>query len=58
MNAPFFFVPRERIELSWIAPHDFESCASTNSAIEARYRYRENYKLNLINCQRRRQKLY
>src|SRR3989344_2385780 len=28
-------VPGERIELSWIAPHDFESCASTNSAIPA-----------------------
>jgi hypothetical protein len=28
-------VPKERIELSWIAPHDFESCASTNSATSA-----------------------
>lgn len=33
------FVPRERIELSWIAPHDFESCASASSAIEARFSY-------------------
>ena len=29
------FVPGGRIELPWIAPHDFESCASTNSAIPA-----------------------
>ena len=28
-------VPGGRIELPWIAPHDFESCASTNSAIPA-----------------------
>ncbi len=28
-------MPGERIELSWITPHDFESCASTNSAIPA-----------------------
>ena len=28
-------VPGERIELSWITPHDFESCASANSAIPA-----------------------
>ena len=28
-------MPKERIELSWIAPHDFESCASTNSATSA-----------------------
>ena len=30
-----YVVPRERIELSWVAPHDFESCASTNSATTA-----------------------
>ncbi len=28
-------VPGGRIELPWITPHDFESCASTNSAIPA-----------------------
>ncbi len=28
-------VPEERIELSWVAPHDFESCASANSATPA-----------------------
>ena len=28
-------VPKEGIEPSWIAPHDFESCASTNSATSA-----------------------
>ena len=28
-------VPGERIELSCLATHDFESCASTNSAIPA-----------------------
>ena len=31
----FLSMPGERIELSWISPHDFESCASTNSAIPA-----------------------
>ena len=30
-----FVVPGGRIELPWITPHDFESCASTNSAIPA-----------------------
>ena len=30
-------VPGERIELSWITPYDFESYASTNSAIPACY---------------------
>ncbi len=38
-SAPFSlrskFVPGERIELSHLAIHDFESCASTNSAIPA-----------------------
>ncbi len=33
----YFIVPGGRIELPWIAPHDFESCASTNSAIPAYY---------------------
>ena len=33
--SDFFIVPGGRIELPWIAPHDFESCASTNSAIPA-----------------------
>jgi len=28
-------VPEERLELSWVAPHDFESCAYTNSATPA-----------------------
>lgn len=28
-------VPKERIELSWVTPHDFESCASANSATSA-----------------------
>lgn len=28
-------VPRERIELSWVSPYDFESYAYTSSAIEA-----------------------
>ena len=32
-----FVVPGGRIELPWITPHDFESCASTNSAIPAIY---------------------
>ncbi len=31
----FLIVPGERIELSWITPRDFESRASTNSAIPA-----------------------
>ena len=31
----FKLVPGERIELSWVTPHDFESCASTNSATRA-----------------------
>lgn len=30
-----YFVPEERIELSPLARHDFESCASTNSATPA-----------------------
>ncbi len=30
-----YFVPEERIELSHLAIHDFESCASTNSATPA-----------------------
>ena len=29
------FVPEERLELSWVSPHDFESCAYTNSATPA-----------------------
>jgi uncharacterized protein YndB with AHSA1/START domain len=29
------FVPRERLELSWVAPHDFESCTSTDSVTAA-----------------------
>ena len=29
----FFLVGEERIELSLLAKHDFESCASTSSAI-------------------------
>ena len=33
-------VPRERIELSWITPHDFESCASANSATAANHLYK------------------
>ena len=35
ISTLFFMVPGGRIELPWIAPHDFESCASTNSAIPA-----------------------
>ncbi len=31
-------VPEERLELSWVAPHDFESCASTSSATPANLR--------------------
>ncbi len=31
-------VPRERIELSHLAIHDFESCASTNSATAASFK--------------------
>ena len=33
---PYFshsLVPRVGVEPTWIAPHDFESCASANSAI-------------------------
>ncbi len=40
----FVFVPGERIELSWITPHDFESCASTNSAIPALLKYTVYFK--------------
>ncbi len=29
-------VPEERLELSRVAPHDFESCASTSSATPAK----------------------
>lgn len=36
MVTSVFLVPGERIELSWVAPNDFESFASTNSAIPAR----------------------
>ncbi len=35
-------MPRERIELSWITPHDFESCASANSATAAFYNLTES----------------
>ena len=28
-------MPRERLELSWVAPHDFESCTSTDSVTAA-----------------------
>jgi hypothetical protein len=30
-----YYVPEERLELSHLAIHDFESCASTNSATPA-----------------------
>ncbi len=29
----FNMVPRAGVEPAWISPHDFESCASANSAI-------------------------
>ena len=35
----FYLVPGERLELSRITPHDFESCASTSSATRAMVRH-------------------
>ena len=34
---PYLLVGEERIELSLLAKHDFESCASTSSAIRPLY---------------------
>ena len=34
---PILSVLWERVELSWVAPHDFESCAYTNFATRAIY---------------------
>ena len=42
---PYLLVGEERIELSLLAKHDFESCASTSSAIRPKL---FNNKLNSI----------
>ena len=34
---PYLLVGEERIELSLLAKHDFESCASTSSAIRPQF---------------------
>ena len=39
-------VPRERIELSWVTPYDFESYASANSATAAKLNFLpKNYEM-------------
>lgn len=41
-------MPEERLELSWIAPHDFESCAYTNFATPASVlRYQSLHKVSI-----------
>ena len=30
-RSEFYGVPKGRLELPWLAPHDFESCVYTNS---------------------------
>ena len=46
-------VPEERLELSWVSPHDFESCAYTNSATPALLSYQSNkimHKNQFLRC--------
>ena len=49
-NFAYILVGEERIELSLLAKHDFESCASTNSAIRPKYKkyYLNNIRTKII----------
>lgn len=43
-------VPEERLELSCLSAHDFESCVYTNFTTRAKYKIQDNK--NFFNCQK------